>query len=100
MGPPRTIREYFLETGQAGRDGCFSTAILYYSNRDIVKNWEGMSEDIRTFCRLENACLREFLLKCLDRSEVDLRTVGHLCCSFCKSCCDCQDCLNSLTLKI
>ena len=26
MGPPRTIREYFQETGQAGQDGCFSLA--------------------------------------------------------------------------
>jgi len=52
VGPPRTIREYVQETGRAGRDGCFSTAILYYNNRDIAKNWQGMSEDVRTFCRL------------------------------------------------
>ena len=26
VGPPRTIREYFQETGQAGQDGCFSLA--------------------------------------------------------------------------
>ena len=53
VGPPRTIREYFQETGRAGRagrDGCFSTATLYYNNRDIAKNRQGMSEEVRTFC--------------------------------------------------
>ena len=85
VAPPHTIREYFQETERAGRDGCFSNATLYYNNCDIAKNRQGMSEDVRTFCQLENACPREFLLKCLDRSEVDFRTVGHLCCSYCTS---------------
>ena len=97
VGPPRTKREYyFQETGRAGRNGRFSTAILYYNNRDIEKNREGMSEDIRAFCQLENACLRKFLLNCLDRSEVDFRTVGHLCCSYRESSCDCQNCLKEM----
>ena len=96
VSPLRTIRENFQETGRAVRDGCFSTATLYYNNRDIVKNWQGMSEDVRTFCRLENACLREFLLKFLDRSEADFRTVGHLCSSYCTSSCTCQDCLKEM----
>lgn len=30
MGPPHTIRQYFQETRQAGRDGCISTAIFYW----------------------------------------------------------------------
>ncbi|XP_068723524.1 recQ-like DNA helicase Blm [Montipora capricornis] len=102
VGPPRTIREYFQETGRARRarrarrDGHFSTAILYYNNRDIANNREGMSKDIKAFCQLENACLRKFLLKCLDRSEVDFRTVGHLCCSYCASSCECVDCLKEM----
>ena len=36
VGLPRTIREYFQETGRAGRDGQVSTAVLYYKSRDIV----------------------------------------------------------------
>lgn len=63
VGLPRTIREYFQETGRAGHDGQVSTAVLYYNNRAIAKNREGMSEDIRTFCQLENDCLRKFLFK-------------------------------------
>ena len=35
IGPPRTIREYFQETGRAGK---YSRATLYYNNRDIGKN--------------------------------------------------------------
>ena len=95
VGPPRSIREYFQETRRAGRDGRPSTAVLYYNNRNIAKNREGMSEDIRTFCRLDNACLRKFLLKCLDARDVDFMSVhvGHLCCSYCKALCHCPDCL-------
>ena len=62
VGPPRTVREYFQETGRAGRDGKQSTALLYYNNRDIAKNREGISDQIRTYCKLEDSCLREFLL--------------------------------------
>ena len=91
VGPPHAIREYFQETGRAGEDGQWSTAVLYYNNRDIAKNREGMSDDIRTY-HLENSCLRKFLLKCLDTKDLDVRTVGHFCCSYCKSKCDCRDC--------
>ena len=95
VGPPRTVREYFQETGRAGRDGKLSTAVLYYNNSDIAKNREGMTDDIRTFCKLDNDCLRKFLLNCLDAADVNLKTVGHLCCSHCKSICDCQACITN-----
>ena len=49
VGPTRTVREYFQETGRAGRDGKLATATLYYNNMDIAKNKTGMSEDIRTY---------------------------------------------------
>ena len=70
FGPLCTIREYLQETGRAGRDGKPSTAILYYNNMDIAKNKEGMSDDIRSYCRLESGCLRKFLLRCLDADEI------------------------------
>lgn len=96
VGPPRTIRECFQETGRAGQDGKPVTAVLYYNNLDISKNKAGMSEDIRTFCRLENRCLRKFLKKCLDARGNDLNIVGHLCCCYCKSLCSCLDCCKEM----
>lgn len=96
VGPPRTIREYFQETGRAGRDGKPATATLYYNNVDISKNKAGMSENIRIYCRLEDDCLRKFLLKCLDAKLINLNTAGHLCCCHCESKCSCQDCLKEM----
>ena len=91
VGPPRTVREYFQETGRAGRDGKQSFATLYYNNRDIAKNRVGLSDDIRKFCCLEDNCLRGFLLKSLD--AIDTKCIGHLCCSYCEFVCDCDECL-------
>lgn len=96
VGPPRTIREYFQETGRAGRDGKPAIAVLHYNNHDIAKNREGMSDDIRTFCQLETACLRKFLLNCLDANVPETKVAGHFCCTFCKSNCDCLACLKNI----
>ena len=54
-----------------------------------------MTDDIRTFSKLDNDCLRKFLLNCLDAADVNLKTVGYLCGSHCKSICDCQACITN-----
>ena len=56
IGPPRSIREYFQETGRAGRDGKQSSAILYYNNIDIDKN-KTVFDDVRRYCQSKNCCL-------------------------------------------
>ena len=93
MGPPRTVREYFQETGRAGRDGKQAHALLYHNNRDIARNRTGMSEDVRSFCQLEDGCLRKFLLNCLDARVPDRKGPSHYCCSYCESACKCLDCI-------
>ncbi len=52
IGPPRTVREYFQETGRAGGDGESSKAVLYYNNRDIAKNKPGIQEEIKMYPEL------------------------------------------------
>ena len=93
VGPPRSIREYMQETGRPGRDGKPSTVILYCNNNDIATNRTEISDDIRWHCRLEKACLRKFLLKCLDVRETDENTLGYHCRSNCNCNCTCQDCI-------
>lgn len=89
--PPRTIREYIQETGRAGRDGSKSKAVLYYDNHDIAANRKAIS-DIRSYCRLEGSCMREFLLDCLDTTPRKKGLFGHSCCSNCMLVCQCTHC--------
>ena len=94
IGLPHTVREYMQETGRAGRDGLYSTAVLHYNNRDIAINRKGISEEIRDYCRLDSFCMRKYLLDCLDaNSGAKGQLVGHLCCSNCKLVCECSDCI-------
>jgi superfamily II DNA helicase RecQ len=48
--PPRSLSQYLQEIGRAWRRGQASTAVLYYSKRDIASNLPGMSDDIRDYC--------------------------------------------------
>ena len=96
--PPRTVREYFQETGQGGHDGKLGQAVLYYNYRDFAKNREGMSDNIHNFCRLEDGCLRKFLLSCVDAKVPDKKGPSHLCCSYCESVCKCPDCMAEILL--
>ena len=92
IGAPKTVREYFQETGRAGRDGEFSKAIMYYNNRDIAKNKPGLEDKKRMYCQSKNKCLRSLLLEYLDANQTVPVQPGHLCCSVCKNLCSCIEC--------
>ena len=80
--PPHSIREYFQETGQAGRDGKHATAVLYYNNHDIAISRPGLTDNIREYCKLMDMCLRMFLLKCLDVENSVTEDASHDCCIY------------------
>lgn len=91
VGPPCIVRKYFQETGHAGRGRKQPFATLYHNDKDIATNRQGLGDDIRQICRLEDCYLRNVLLKSLDAP--DAKCIGHLCCSYCESVCDCDECL-------
>ena len=63
VSPPCSVKQYFQETGRAGRDGKPADAILYYNNRDIAKNKVAMQNSVREFCHQNKECLRKELRK-------------------------------------
>ena len=82
--PPRNLSQYLQEIGRAGRRGQNSTAILYYNKRDLAKNLPGIKDDIIEYCKSDNKCLREMLLKPFGFSK-SLGISGEKCCSFCSN---------------
>ena len=91
VGPPSSIQMYFQETGRAGRDGLPSKAILYYNNRDIARN-RHIGSDMTSFCKIEDQCLRKFLLDYLQCGKQMNPIIAHNCCSTCVPYCQCPDC--------
>ena len=91
VGPPSSIQMYFQETGRAGRDGLPSKAILYYNNRDIARN-RYIGSDMTSFCKIEDQCLRKFLLDYLQCGKQMNPIIAHNCCSTCLPYCQCPDC--------
>ena len=100
IGPPCSLEAYFQETGRAGRDGKPAQAILYYNNRDIGKNRTGMQDEMRSFCKSNDSCLRCQLLASLDFSETQPIKPMHACCNICKQKCTCPECLCNLVEKL
>ena len=62
IGVPKTMEEYFQETGRAGRDGKEAVATLYYNGRDIAKGKNPVDEVMRELATT-NKCKREIILR-------------------------------------
>ena len=61
IGVPKTMEEYFQETGRAGRDGAPSVATMYYNNFDIRSGKHQVDEVMREFAT-SNSCKRNITL--------------------------------------
>ena len=100
IGPPRTVKGYFQETGHAGRDGRPPVAYLYYNNRDIAPNRIGMQDSMRNYCSNDNECLRKLLLKSLDYRQDTIIKPLNICCGISEKKCQCSTCLQDLMEKL
>lgn len=61
IGVPRTMEEYFQDTGRAGRDGKEAIATLYYNGRDIGKGKNPVDDGMRELAT-SNKCKQEIIL--------------------------------------
>lgn len=89
--PPRNASQYLQEIGRAGRHGQTARATLYFGNRDIATNLPGIKQDIITYCRTEDSCLRNCLLAVFGFEKADITDCK--CCSYCNSHCICEECV-------
>lgn len=94
IGVPKTMEEYFQETGRVGRDGENAVATLYYNGRDIATGKHSVDNVMRQLATSQT-CKREIILQYFGH-EIPKRSDLHSCCDYHKAICDCQTCLDTL----
>lgn len=97
IGVPKTMEEYFQETGRAGRDGKEVIATLFYNGRDIGKGKNPVDDVMRKFAT-EQSCKRKTILDYFGH-EVPRRAILHSCCDFHKLHCNCETCVENSIIE-
>lgn len=97
-GPPEDLELYVQETGRGGRDKEFTTAVMYYSKRDISTSGHS-TEQIRRYCENMSECRRMMLMQQFSDDIIDTPRFPHLCCDVCACICVCEEC-NNLTSDV
>ena len=97
IGVPKTMEEYFQETGRAGRDGKEVIATLFYNGRDIGKGKNPVDDVMRKFATAQS-CKRKTILDYFGH-EVPKRTILHSCCDFHKLNCNCETCIENTIVE-
>lgn len=88
-GAPKSLDDYFQESGRGGRDGGQATSTIYWSPADAprykeVKN-EQMNETLKVRTYLENReeCRRVQLLRYFDEDKAHVLPFNPNCCDVC-----------------
>jgi bloom syndrome protein len=96
-GPPRTLEDYYQESGRAGRDGLPAKAILFYTpggdsnrlkqiirfqvkNEDAKNRLLASVDKIIQYCELKS-CRRSFLLSHFEEAHPQCNTQSPPCCN-------------------
>ena len=90
-GAPRSLEDYFQESGRGGRSGCSAQSVVYWKPRDCpVKSKPSTTHDqevidVRRYLENTSECRRKLLLKYFDISFATPGKEGEECCDLCAS---------------
>ena len=59
---PWTVESCYQEIGQAGQDNQPARATLHYNGSDVASNKPGMTDEMWSYYKLTNSCLRDYVL--------------------------------------
>ena len=83
---PQTVEWYYQEIGRAGWDNQPARATLHYNGSDVASNKPGMTDEMWTYCKLTNSCLRDYVLTYLGSTRSSRPPIPRqLCCSNCSN---------------